>query len=499
MDKTKKHAPPWGKSPDGTEIYVVMSAAHKAMRDGDEAAAVYWIKQLYFSRYKVWKQLMIWAAEDIGVADLSVAKILVTLAQAAAHCEKDGKASDLLHIVLGTVICCRAKKSRAADNAILWFNENPTWRPPEWTAENAKTLEDAARKYLNDFPQPAIPEKVFDKHTARGQNAGRKDEAGLEHFKNEAAVLTNESDVAPWQPPSIDLVAMPLESTDATAEALSPEPEPPEPGPPRRKKAQAASSTRIPTFGYPGGKARLARRIAAMLPTSGKRYLEVFAGRANVYFAVAELLAYDQFWLNDPVRYLFLNSLKTGLWRNAKIPECTRANYEKYREAAKGWMLDGDRVWAVRFPSPHLLEQYLCYSGGTYYNGSRGKNAHLAFSGRGFENRVRLASSIMQRTQLRITRTDYRDVLSQCGEGDVVYLDPPYIGCDVDAYSDKSLDHREMVEILLKAKFKWVLSEYEQPLYIKAFGQPLRINVHKLLGPKGASNLRAIECLWRNF
>ncbi len=197
-----RHAPPWGKSPDGTVIYVVMSAAHKAMRDGDEAAAVYWMKQFYLSRYKVWKQLMTWAAEDIGLADLSVVKILVTLAQAAAYCEKDGKDSDLLHVALGTMICCRAKKSRAVDNAILLFNENPTWRPPERTVENAKTMEDAARKYLNDSPQPTIPDKVFDKHTTQGRSKGR----GAEHFKAEAAVLTNESDVAPWQPPSIDLV-----------------------------------------------------------------------------------------------------------------------------------------------------------------------------------------------------------------------------------------------------------------------------------------------------
>jgi replication-associated recombination protein RarA len=216
-----------------------MSAAHKAMRDGDEAAAVYWMKQLYLSRYKVWRQLMTWAAEDIGLADLSVVKILVTLAKAAAYCEKDGKASDLLHIVLGTMICCRAKKSRAVDNAILWFNENPTWRPADWTAENAKTLEDAAREYLKDSPQPAIPEKVFDKHTTQGQNMGRKDEAGLQHFKNEAAVLRNESDVAPWQPPVIELVPVAPQPTNAAAATISPEPEPPEAVPPGARAVES--------------------------------------------------------------------------------------------------------------------------------------------------------------------------------------------------------------------------------------------------------------------
>lgn len=292
------------------------------------------------------------------------------------------------------------------------------------------------------------------------------------------------------------------------ANVVTPEPEPSEPEPPKRKKAQAASSVEIPTFGYPGSKARLARRIAGMLPFSGKRYVEPFVGRGNVYFAVAQLLDYEQFWLNDLKTHEFLESV-WHLRSPFQIPEITRESYEKYKQTSRNVAVvraalaeePPDSRWRnmMCLSLSAIFEQLLCYSGGTYYNGSRGKNAHLTFNRQGFEKRIRLARQVMERTQPRITSLHYRDVLAECGEGDVVYLDPPYIGCDVDVYSDKTIDPAEIVAILKRAKFKWILSEYEQPIYVNAFGEPIRIDVQKLLGPKGAANVRATECLWKNF
>jgi hypothetical protein len=91
------------------------------------------------------------------------------------------------------LLVCRAKKSRAADNANVWFEQNQTYVPP--TPEEIKHYES------DDLPTPVIPpdSKIYDKHTARGRKMGR----GLEHFLKEAAVLKNESDVAPFQAPVV--------------------------------------------------------------------------------------------------------------------------------------------------------------------------------------------------------------------------------------------------------------------------------------------------------
>jgi hypothetical protein len=190
---TRSPLPPWrAKTPDGTQVNIAVSAAQKAVRDGDEQAGVYWIRQLYFTnaqglcRIKVWKKLHIFAAEEIALGDLSVKTHLLELETAAGKC-KDERNSDLLHVIEGMMICCRAEKSRATDNAILWMNENPTYKPP---------ISEEIKRLAEDMTQPAIPDKVYDKHTVKGRQMGRGDE----HFKNVAAVLSNPSDVAPFAP-----------------------------------------------------------------------------------------------------------------------------------------------------------------------------------------------------------------------------------------------------------------------------------------------------------
>jgi site-specific DNA-adenine methylase len=88
----------------------------------------------------------------------------------------------------------------------------------------------------------------------------------------------------------------------------------------------------------------------------------------------------------------------------------------------------------------------------------------------------------------------------------VVYLDPPYTkhARKTGAYSE-TLDHREMVEILLDASFRWALSEYENEIYApltRKFGEPVRIVVNKTMNDAnhhGGKRPKAVECIWRNF
>lgn len=187
----RKDCRPWMTyTPDGTLVEVAKSACQKAVRDGDETAGIYWIRQLYLvNRRSVWKKLSIFAVEDIGIADLTVKSHILELEQLASKCE-DARQSDLLHVITAMTICCRAKKSRAADNACVWLRENPTYAPP-----SQKEIEGVAKM---EMMPPAIPDKVYDMHTNEGRRMGR----GLEHFLKEASVLANESEVQPFVPPS---------------------------------------------------------------------------------------------------------------------------------------------------------------------------------------------------------------------------------------------------------------------------------------------------------
>jgi len=70
------------------------------------------------------------------------------------------------------------------------------------------------------------------------------------------------------------------------------------------------------------------------------------------------------------------------------------------------------------------------------------------------------------------------------------------------AYGANDLDHRELIDSLKHAPYRWILCEYYHPLYIEAFGEPFWTKSTQLC----ATNFRhdggkekRVECLWRNY
>jgi site-specific DNA-adenine methylase len=172
----------------------------------------------------------------------------------------------------------------------------------------------------------------------------------------------------------------------------------------------------IPAFAYPGGKAKIRKKIIPLLPPEGVRYVEPFCGRGNMYFAVVELLDYREFWLNDLMTWPFLEGLRTS-WKFA-IPDWQNPeNYKRMRARLE----DRKRLWTQ--PAP-LLEPYLTFNGGGYKKaGIRGMNKHKGGkSQEGMISDVKRAHEIMRDTKPLLTRLDYRKVLEQCGSNDIVYL-----------------------------------------------------------------------------
>ena len=86
----------------------------------------------------------------------------------------------------------------------------------------------------------------------------------------------------------------------------------------------------VPRFTYHGGKGKLARRICSLLPPTGKRFVEPFAGRGNIYFFVAQRLSYQKFWLNDHYTFRFLTALRHSMDDEFKwtVPDRAEVNKE---------------------------------------------------------------------------------------------------------------------------------------------------------------------------
>ena len=185
--------PPWGRI-DGTKVDVVFSAAHKCVRRGNEADAIAWIRLLHLNGFRVWKQLKIYAMEDIGLADTSVLSRIGILEEFADEVKDSAHHPELLAIIEAVMILCRAKKSRATDDAAIWFQENPTYVPP--TEDEIKKASEV------ELVTPPVHEDYLDKHTAEGRHNGR----GLEDFKKtENEALANKADVAAFVPPLVDV------------------------------------------------------------------------------------------------------------------------------------------------------------------------------------------------------------------------------------------------------------------------------------------------------
>jgi site-specific DNA-adenine methylase len=269
-----------------------------------------------------------------------------------------------------------------------------------------------------------------------------------------------------------------------------------------------SKKVRIPTFSYPGAKARLARRICALLPSKGKRFVDPFSGRGNLVWAAMSLLDYQSYWINDIQTFSFFRQIKLSHIyavpeRTRNDPKSLKQSYNRMKEYNRGRVFPDGRKLPKKFPPSAMLEPLLTFSGGTYSTaGFRGGGGGV--SSAGFREKLDAARELMKTHETRITRLDYKEVLRQCTEEDVCFIDPPYLGASVKAYSDKTLNHQELVDILLNAKFRWMLTEYEHPIYkplTEKFGEPIRIRVHKSMNNANERKAKrwATECIWRNY
>ena len=73
----------------------------------------------------------------------------------------------------------------------------------------------------------------------------------------------------------------------------------------------------------------------------------------------------------------------------------------------------------------------------------------------GYENAIHQCHAIMRKMEPRVTNLDWRKMgLESLTEDDVVFLDPPYPTSNVRTYSDDAVDYNELVETLLRARFR---------------------------------------------
>jgi modification methylase len=248
----------------------------------------------------------------------------------------------------------------------------------------------------------------------------------------------------------------------------------------------------MPKLPYPGGKGRTARQIISFLPREGRIFLDVFAGRGNLFFeAVEQGLRYKQWWINDIATASFFEAIISH-GHTIKVPPRSRTEFERQREAFKY----GD-------PTAILLAPHLSFSGGLYEAGCKGGagdgNDGGGVSSKGYQQTLRECHRILKNTRPKITAVDWTQLpLNKLPDDSVVICDPPYKNAFTKTYSDQTVDYEQLVDVLLKARFKWILCGYPTAV-LNRLGSPIWARDMQLLCVRGKVGEERNECVWSNF
>jgi DNA adenine methylase len=218
---------------------------------------------------------------------------------------------------------------------------------------------------------------------------------------------------------------------------------------------------------YQGSKRQIAAQILPFFPVKSRRLVEPFVGSAAISIAAASKGLADRFWLNDahqPLVELWSRILETptelvneyeSLWNKQIGQERTfynevRARFNKTHQPADFLYLLARSVKAV-----------IRYNSSGEFNNTpdnRRKGARPTEMRRRVDGAAELLGG-----RTKVTCKDYKSVLKQCRETDLIYMDPPYQGVckERDQRYGAKITHEEFCDELNKLekkKYKFIVS-----------------------------------------
>lgn len=183
------------------------------------------------------------------------------------------------------------------------------------------------------------------------------------------------------------------------------------------------SSSPRPFLKWAGLKRFLLTQIVAHLPTKFARYYEPFLGSGSLFFAIAP----NRATLGDTCQDLINTYL------------AVRDNSQRVMGYLRAWKPDEDFYYQVcNQPSHGRFKRAaeFIYLNKTCWNGLYRVNLEGRFNvpyGRPKTNNLigskelAAAATALARHGVSIRKADFEETLDSAGEGDLVYLDPPYV------------------------------------------------------------------------
>ena len=187
---------------------------------------------------------------------------------------------------------------------------------------------------------------------------------------------------------------------------------------------------------YQGSKRILAPQILRFIPSNFNRLVEPFAGMAAITIAVAKQNRADNYLVNDlnsPLVEILKSAIETP---NELITQYTKVWNEQfsYPSGSVGhyYKVREDFNKGQQTPANMLYLLALCVKGSVRY-GNNGQFNQSPDKRRNGTSPQTLKANVMAISYYLKGKTsfrsrDYREVLEEAREGDVVYMDPPYQG-----------------------------------------------------------------------
>jgi len=177
----------------------------------------------------------------------------------------------------------------------------------------------------------------------------------------------------------------------------------------------------VPFLKWAGGKKWLVKRGSQVAPPSYKRYIEPFLGGAAVFFS----LPGKPYIISDvnPELINCYNAIKTDF---KEVEKHLRSHQRKHCD---------DYYYQVRKSQPRkkcTKAAKFLYLNRTCWNGLYRVNLQGKFNvPRGTKNKVLLDTDNFEKVANRLSKgeilcQDFEQILSLAGEGDFVFIDPPY-------------------------------------------------------------------------
>ncbi|MBO9998721.1 MAG: DNA adenine methylase [Cyanobacteria bacterium SID2] len=215
---------------------------------------------------------------------------------------------------------------------------------------------------------------------------------------------------------------------------------------------------------YPGGKAKALRKIFEKVPIGIEAYREPFIGGGSVFIEFRQLHPKVPCWINDlnPEVYHFWKTAQANLSelteavRQVKVNALDgRALFRELADVDVETLSAFDR--AVRF----FVLNRITFSGTIEAGGYSQKSFEQRFTDSSIE---RLSQLDRVLRNVKITNSDYSELLKGEGDGVFIFLDPPYFSATKSKLYGKrgqlhtAFDHQKFAEDLKNCSHRWLVT-----------------------------------------